>query len=53
MQYLIILFEPDESQIPMVMDRIFRQYDKTYDRHDFIPRYEYISIVEEKESRQL
>ena len=53
MQYLIILFEPDESQIPMVMERIFRQYDKTYDRHDFIPRYEYISILEEKERRQL
>ena len=28
MQYLIVLFEPDESQIPMVMDRIFMEYYK-------------------------
>ena len=36
MQYLIILFEPDESQIPKVMDRIFIQYYKLYDKRDFM-----------------
>ena len=40
MQYLIILFESDESQIPKVMDRIFIQYYKLYDKRDFIPKYE-------------
>ena len=44
-QYLIVLFEPDESQIPMVMDRIFMEYYKKCDRRNFIPRYEYRSIL--------
>ena len=49
MQYLIVLFEPDESQIPMVMDRIFMEYYKKCDRRNFIPRYEYRSILEDKD----
>lgn len=49
MQYLIVLFEPDESQIPMVMDRIFVEYYKKCDRRNFIPRYEYRSILEDKD----
>ncbi len=38
MQYLIVLFEPDESQIPMVMDRIFMEYYKKCDRRNFLFR---------------
>ena len=49
MQYLIVLFEPDKSQIPMVMDRIFMEYYKKCDRRNFIPRYEYRSILEDKD----
>ena len=49
MQYLIILFEPDESQIPKVMDRIFIQYYKLYDKRNFIPKYEYLPINEHSE----
>ena len=48
-QYLIVLFEPDESQLPMVMDRIFMEYYKKCDRRNFIPRYEYRSILEDKD----
>lgn len=48
-QYLIVLFEPDESQIPMVMNRIFMEYYKKCDRRNFIPRYEYRSILEDKD----
>ena len=31
MQYLIILFEPAEAQIPKVMERVFTQYYQLYD----------------------
>lgn len=41
MQYLLILYEPDETQISKVMDRIFQYYDTLYDKKDFIPSYEY------------
>ena len=34
MQYLLILYEPDETQIPKVMDRIFQYYDTLYDKKD-------------------
>ena len=51
MQYLIILFEADETKIPKVMDRIFTQYYKQYDKSNFIPKYEYILIMEEKEEQ--
>lgn len=44
MQYLLILYEPDETQISKVMDRIFQYYDTLYDRKDFIPSYEYRPI---------
>ena len=55
MQYLIILFEPEESQIPKVMDRIFIQYYKLYDKNNFYPRYDYTAIQNEgkdEESRR-
>ena len=45
MQYLLILYEPDETQIPKVMDRIFQYYDTLYDKKDFIPSYEYRPIL--------
>lgn len=49
MQYLIILFEPIESQIPNIMDRIFMQYYKQYHSADFQPSYEYLVIAGEKQ----
>lgn len=51
MQYLIILFEPIELQIPRIMERIFIQYYKYSDSHDFKPSYEYLTMAEgEKDS---
>ena len=55
MQYLIILFEPDENCIPKIMNRIFTEYYKLYKKHIFIPSYEYLRIIEEpaaEETRQ-
>ena len=55
MQYLIILFEPDENCIPKIMNRIFTEYYKLYKKHNFIPGYEYLRIIEEpaaEETRQ-
>lgn len=48
MQYLIILFEPQESQIPNVMERIFEQYYKMYQENNYKPRYEYMSMLTHK-----
>ena len=48
MQYLIILFEADESKIPQVMDRIFIEYYKLYSKHHFEPTYEYLPIMREE-----
>ena len=45
MQYLIILFEPIETQIPNIMDRIFLQYYKHSKSHDFQPKYEYLTMT--------
>lgn len=50
MQYLIILFEPQESQISKVMERIFGQYYQLYEKRDFKPDYEYI-LMSEKNSQ--
>ena len=52
MQYLIILFEPEESQIPKVMERIFMQYYALTDQKEFRPRYEYIPMSEKTEERE-
>ena len=49
MQYLIILFEPIEPEIPHIMDRIFMQYRQQCDNTDFRPTYEYLAIAEEKQ----
>ena len=50
MQYLIILFEADETKIPQVMDRIFIEYYKLYSKHRFEPSYEYLPIMIEESS---
>lgn len=50
MQYLIILFEPIETQIPNIMDRIFIQYYKHSKSHSFQPGYEYLTMTEMKEN---
>ena len=50
LQYLIILSEPAEDQIPKVMNRIFIQYYKLYNKHDFTPKYEYIPMSKTKNS---
>ena len=48
MQYLIILFEPEESQIEKIMGRIFMQYYKLYNKNLFKPRYEAIPMMDRK-----
>lgn len=53
MQYLIILFEPEESQIPKVMERIFMEYYRLYNKNDFKPSYEYIPVVEKKAPEEI
>ena len=55
MQYLIILFEADENCIPKIMNRIFTEYYKLYKKHNFIPGYEYLRIMDKpaaEETRQ-
>ena len=47
-QYLIILMQAGEDNIPMVMDRILSQYDKLYGGKEFEFQYEYIPVVEEE-----
>lgn len=46
MQYLLILFEPIETEIPNIMERIFLQYYRLCNDHDFLPAYEYLSMTE-------
>lgn len=49
MQYLIILFEPIETEIPNIMDRIFMQYRQQCNNSDFSPTYEYLVIAGDKQ----
>ena len=44
MQYLIILSQPTEAEIPNIMTRIFIQYYKLQDSQNFTPTYEYITM---------
>ena len=46
MQYLIILFQPVESQIPNIMERIFIQYYRQAKSTNFLPTYKYLSMAE-------
>ena len=45
MQYLIILFESEEKQIPPIMERIFAQYYRLYGKGNFYPKYEYLPMT--------
>lgn len=54
MQYLIILFEAEESKIKDIMERIFTQYRQEYKGTSLLPKYEYISMMkEEKKETQV
>lgn len=44
MQYLIILSQPTEAEIPNILTRIFMQYYKLQDNQNFTPTYEYITM---------
>ena len=46
MQYLIILFEPDEKTIPNIMERIFSQYREQCGKKKLLLNYEYMSMTE-------
>ncbi len=50
MQYLIILFEAEESKIKDIMERIFTQYRKEYKGTSLLPKYEYISMMKEEKT---
>ena len=50
MQYLMILFQPVEAQIPNIMERIFEQYEKQGGSGDFRPTYEYLAMSETKDA---
>ena len=52
MQYLVILFEADESKISDTMERIFAQYDELTGRDSLIPKYEYIPMVEKNSKEE-
>ena len=52
MQYLVILFEADESKISDIMERIFAQYDELTGRDSLIPKYEYIPMVEKNSKEE-
>lgn len=46
--WLPALFEPDKDQIPQIMERIFLQYYKLYNKSNsvnFIPKYDYIPMT--------
>ena len=53
MQHLIILFEPMELQIPRIMERIFIQYYKYSESHDFRPTYEYLDMSDSKTDSEI
>ena len=46
MQYLIILFEPDEETIPNIMERVFGQYREQCGKKKLLLNYEYMSMTE-------
>ncbi len=47
MQYLIMLFQLTEIQIPHVMERIFTQYYALSKKEDFLATYEYQAITDD------
>lgn len=48
LQYLIILMEVDEKYIPKVLQRIFAKYYDSYHKNDFVPRYEYMKMLDQR-----
>ena len=52
MQYLVILFEADESKIADIMERIFALYDELTGRGSLIPKYEYIPMMEKNSKEE-
>ena len=51
MQYLVILMEAGEDNIPLVLDRIFNRYYKEYGKNEFEPHYEFVPMLESVASR--
>lgn len=51
MQYLLILMEAGEENIPVVVERIFSNYYSIYNGNDFRPRYEFMSMQEAEDDR--
>lgn len=51
MQYLILLFQPLESAIPNIMDRIFMQYESLDCSKEFHPIYDYQTMSEEEHKK--
>ena len=49
MQYLIILSQPEEEKISVIMERICTQYRLKMNISEFLPVYEYICIDEKDE----
>ena len=49
MQYLIILSQPEEEKISVIMERIFTQYRLKMNISEFLPVYEYICMGEKRE----
>lgn len=45
MQYLIILFQPIETKIPEIMNRIFSEYEKKCEIRNLYPTYEYLKMT--------
>lgn len=50
MQYLVILMEADTDKIPLIMERVFGMYYKLYSENDLIPRYEFLSMLDNGEA---
>lgn len=49
MQYLIILSQPEEEKISVIMERIFTQYRLKMNISEFLPVYEYICMDKKKD----
>ena len=50
MQYLVILMETEENEIPAIMQRIFEQYENLYDKNSFTLHYDFIRMMGEKKA---
>ena len=48
MQFLLILMEAGKDNVPLIMNRIFTQYQKLYPRNDFRPHYEFMPMSDKE-----